>query len=185
MSRFACIASAVMTAPSSGSGPSSGLKWLISFALPDLATLSWRDHDARDVGDGGEQVHLLVPAGLGALALLAVHGDAAGGRERARDPRITAGSSQGCSGCGRNQPSSLSSRKHSAAGGFRFFRFFSCLVALCFRAARGVRGRDRGSSAASASAPVSAASNPSAIQSSPGAGTASDADGATRSPVTG
>ena len=41
MSRVACIASAVTTAPRSGSGSSSGLKCVTSFAFPDLATLSW------------------------------------------------------------------------------------------------------------------------------------------------
>jgi len=41
LSRFACMASLVTTVPTSGSGASSGLKWLISFALPALATLSW------------------------------------------------------------------------------------------------------------------------------------------------
>ncbi|MGH3200271.1 MAG: hypothetical protein ACRDNT_31115, partial [Streptosporangiaceae bacterium] len=69
MPLFDCIASLVTTAPSSGSGASSGLKRLISLALPDLAALVLADHDARRAGDGGEQVHLLAPAGLRALAL--------------------------------------------------------------------------------------------------------------------
>jgi hypothetical protein len=49
--------------------------------LPGLGDLILGDHDARRVGDGGEQVHLLLPAGLRALALLAVHGDRVPGRD--------------------------------------------------------------------------------------------------------
>ncbi|MGH3199155.1 MAG: hypothetical protein ACRDNT_25265, partial [Streptosporangiaceae bacterium] len=74
---------------------------------------------------------------------------------------MTAGSSHGRSGYGRNQPSSRSSRKRSAAGGFRF-RFFSVFFpsSSCrFAAAAAVTC---GSSAASAGAPVRAAPDPSA-----------------------
>ena len=95
---------------------------------------------------------------------------------------MTAGSSQGCSGCGRNQPSSLSSRNFSAAGGFRF-RFFAFFPssACRFAAAAAVTC---GSSAASASAPVSAASNSSGSRIS-GIRYSVRADGATRSPAGG
>ena len=42
--------------------------------LPGLGDLVLADDQAGDVGDHSEQVHLLVPAGLGELAFLAVHG---------------------------------------------------------------------------------------------------------------
>ena len=80
-----------------------------------------------------------------------------------------------------------SSRKLSAAGGFRFlflfFRFSSlvrCSSARCAAYAAGTAG----SSAASATHAVSAASNPSGSIIS-GSLPSVDADGATRSPVRG
>ena len=75
---------------------------------------------------------------------------------------VTAGSSHGCSGCGRNQPPSRSWRKLPAAGGFCFRFFFSFFFpgSSCrFAAAAAVTC---GASAASASAAVRAASSSSA-----------------------
>ena len=42
--------------------------------LPGLGNLVLADDQAGDVGDHGEQVHFPLPAGLGELAFLAVHG---------------------------------------------------------------------------------------------------------------
>ena len=55
--------------------------------LAGLGNLVLRDHDAGGMGDGGEQVDFLVPAGLGAFALLAVHGHGVAGRDMPRIPR--------------------------------------------------------------------------------------------------
>ena len=54
--------------------------------LAGLGDLVLRDHDAGGMGDGGEQVDFLLPAGLGALALLAVHGHGVPGRDMPRIP---------------------------------------------------------------------------------------------------
>ena len=96
-----------------------------------------------------------------------------------------AGSSHGCCGCGRNQPSSRSSRNFSAAGGFGFlfFRRSSsprCCSARCAAYAAGTAG----SSAAAATAADSAASSSSA-SSSLASLPSIDADGDARSPVRG
>ena len=55
--------------------------------LAGLGDLVLRDHDAGGMGDGGEQVDFLLPAGLRALALLAVHGHGVPGRDMPRIPR--------------------------------------------------------------------------------------------------
>jgi hypothetical protein len=43
--------------------------------LAGLGHLVLADHQPGDMGDGAEQVHLLLPAGLGELALLAIDRD--------------------------------------------------------------------------------------------------------------
>ena len=98
---------------------------------------------------------------------------------------VTAGSSHGWAGCGRNQPSWRSSRKAAAAGGFRFLFFCRsscsrCCSARCAAYAAGIAG----SSASAATAPVRAVSSSSA-SSSLASLSSIDADGATRSPVRG
>jgi len=111
--------------------------------LAGLRDLVLGDHDARHVGDGREQVHLPVPAGLGALALLPVHRDALACRDvpgiasdggieprvgRVRpEPAVLAFLPEGR--CGRRLPLPV------------LLPFF--LLALLFRAVRGIRGRDR------------------------------------------
>ena len=109
--------------------------------LPGLGDLVLADHDAGDVGDRGEQVHLLLPAGLGALALLAVDRDALA---RGNVPGIPAG--------GGVQPGVLRVRPEPAVlpllpEGFRGRRLpllpLLLLLALLLRAVRGIRGRDR------------------------------------------
>ena len=181
MSRFACIASLVTTAPSSGSGASSGRKWLISFALPDLATLSCAITMPGVWVTAASRWTFLFPPALAPLRSLPSTATACRAGTCPRSP-VTAGSSHGCSGCGRNQPSSRSWRKLPAAGAFcfRFFSFFPS--SFCrFAAAAAVTC---GSSAASASAPVRAASSSSASRPS-GTRYSVRADGATRSPVAG
>ena len=110
--------------------------------LPGLRDLVLADHDAGDVGDRGEQVHLLLPAGLGALAFLAVDGDA-----------LACGNVPGIPACGRVQPGVLRVRPEPAVLPFltevlRGRRLpllpLLLLLALLLRAVRGVRGRDRG-----------------------------------------
>src|SRR5271165_3281578 len=142
------------------------------------------DHDPGHVGDGGEQVHLLVLAVFRALALLAVDGDALACGNVSRGPHA-AGSSQGWAGCGRNHPSSRSSRNASAAGGLRFlfFCFPSCSRCCSARCAAYAAGT-AGSSARTATAAVSAASNSSGSTSF-GSLSSIDADGAAASPSAG
>ena len=152
--------------------------------LPGLRDLILGDHDARDVGDRGEQVHFLLPAGLGELALLPSTATPWRAGTWPGSPQA-AGSSHGCSGCGRNQPSSRSSRNFSAAGGFGFlfFRrssFPRCCSARCAAYAAGTAG----SSAAAATAADSAASSSSA-SSSLASLPSIDADGDARTPVRG
>ena len=182
LSLFACIASVVTTVPASGSGPSRGLKWLISFAFPDLATLSWPITMPGVWVTAASRCTFFFPPALAPLRSLPSTATPWRAGTCPGSPH-TAGSSQGCCGCGRNQPSSLSSRKDSAAGGFRFFRFCSCSRCCSARRAAYAAGT-AGSSAASASAPASAASNSSA-SSIAGIRYSVRADGATRRPVTG
>ena len=117
---------------------------MISLALPDFANSVLGDDQARDVGDGGEQVHLLVLAGLGELAFLAVHGGGAAG-----------GHVPGIRQHGRIQPGmqrvraepAVPSLLPEALPGRRLpLPLLPVLIpgALLFRAVRGVRGRDRG-----------------------------------------
>ena len=152
----ACIASAVTTAPRSGSGSSSGLKCVTSFAFPDLATLFLADDQPGDVGDRPKQVHLLLPAGLGELAFLAVHRHRHPGRD------VT-----GVAGDRRVQPRVAGCRPEPAAGPglaqrVRGMWLAPLRAAVCCRAAaRAAAARDcaAGSSAAPATSPVSAASS--------------------------
>jgi hypothetical protein len=101
------------------------------------------DDQAGDVGDGGEQVHLLLPAGLGALALLSVHRDA-----------LACGNVPGIAGHGRVEPGVCRVRPEPAvlallaeAGGGRgpaLALLPPCLLlALLFRAVRGISGGNR------------------------------------------
>ena len=110
--------------------------------LPGFRDLVLGDHDARHVGDGGEEVHLLVPSGLGALAFLAVDGD-----------RPAGGNVPGIPGDGGVQPGVERVRPEPAvlpvlAEGFRGWRLPLLLpfllLAPLLRAVRGIRGRDRG-----------------------------------------
>ena len=62
--------------------------------LAGLGDLVLADHQAGDVGDRSQQVHLLLPAGLGELAFLAVHGHRGPGRAVSRvtgDRRVQPG----------------------------------------------------------------------------------------------
>ena len=140
MSLFACIASLVTTAPSSGSGASSGLKWLISFALPDLATLSCAITMPGEWVTAASRCTFLFPPAFAPLRSLPSTATPCRAGTCPGSP-VTAGSSHGCSGCGRNQPSSRSWRKPSAAGGFRF-RFFSAFFASSSFLLRRSHGRD-------------------------------------------
>jgi len=171
------MASAVTRTSFSGSGASSGLKWLISFAFPALATLSWAATIPGTWVTAASRCTFLFPP---ALAPLRSFPSTATARRAGTWPGspVTAGSSHGCCGCGRNQPSSVSSRKLSAAGGFRllFFRFSSCprcCPARCAAYAAGIAG----SSAIAARHADSAASNSSASSSFPSLSSI-DADGA-------
>ena len=141
------------------------------------------DDQARDVGDG-EQVHLLVLAGLGELAFLAVHGGGAAG-----------GHVPGIRQHGRVQPGVQRVRPEPAVPSFlpealRGRRLLLPLLPvlipgpLLFRAVRGVRGRDCGIERGLRDARGRAASNPSGSIIS-GSLPSVDADGATRSPVRG
>ena len=138
------------------------------------------------MGDRGEQVHLLLPAGLGALALLAVDGDAPA---RGNVPGIPA--------YGGVEPGVLRVRPEPAVlpflpEGFRGRRLpllplllLPPLTQMIKQArAPAYAAGTAGSSAASASAPASAASNSSA-SSIAGIRYSVRADGATRRPVTG
>ena len=123
--------------------------------LPGLGDLVLADDQPGDVGDRPQQVHLLLPAGLGELAFLAVHRHRHPGRDVTGSP-VTAGSSHGWPGAARNQPPARVSRSASAACGRRR------RAAVCCRAAaRAAAARDcaAGSSAAPATSPVSAASS--------------------------
>ena len=109
--------------------------------LAGLGDLVLGDDQAGDVGDGGEQVHLLVPASLGELAFLAVHGDRAAG-----------GHVPGIAGHGRVQPGVERVRPEPAVLPL-LPEALRCrlpllplflLLALLPRAVRGIRGRDRG-----------------------------------------
>ena len=102
------------------------------------------DDDPGSMGDGGEQVHLPVPAGFRALALLAVDRDALA---RGNVPGIPAGSGV--------QPRVLRVRPEPAVLPFLPERLrgrrlplpllpLFLLLALLLRAVRGIRGRDSG-----------------------------------------
>ena len=102
------------------------------------------DDQAGDVGDGGEQVHLLLPARLGELAFLPVHGDCLAG-----------GHVPGITGHGRVQPGvqrvrpepAVAALVPEAARGRRLpppLPAVFLLLALLVPAVRGVRGRDCG-----------------------------------------
>ena len=140
---FACMASVVTTVPSSGSGASSGLVAHL-VRLPGLRDPVLADHDPRDVGDRGEQVHLLVPAGLGALAFLSRRPRRPGVRERARDPRRRPDPATGAAGAAGTSrppaPHGISPRPAARLPLLPPFLFSPLLL----RAVRGVRGRDRG-----------------------------------------
>ncbi len=134
----------VTTVPASGSGASSGLKRLISFALPALATLSWGDDQAGNVRDGGEQVHLLLPARFRALALLAVHRDRAA---RGHVPGIPAHSGiEPWMGRVRPEPAVLALLPEGRRSRRLLFPLLPPFPLLCllFGAVRGIRGRDAG-----------------------------------------
>ena len=112
--------------------------------LPGFRDPVLADHDPGHVGDGGEQVHLLVLAGLRALALLPVDGDSLA---RGNVPGIAAG-------CGfqprvlrvRPEPAVLPllpERLRARRLPLPLLPLFLLLMPL-FRAVRGIRGRDRG-----------------------------------------
>jgi len=112
--------------------------------LPGLGDLVLGGHDPGHMGDRGEQVHLLVPAGLGALAFLPVDGD-----------RAACGDVAGIAGDGGVQPRVLRVRPEPAVICFlpealRRRRLpppvlpLFLLPALLPRAVRRIRGRDRG-----------------------------------------
>jgi len=115
-----------------------GLEVADLIRLPGLGDLVLADHDAGGMGDRGEQVHLLLPAGLGALALLAVDGDA-----------LARGNVPGIPAYGGVEPGVLRVRPEPAVlpflpEGSRGRRLpLLLLLALLLRPARGVRGRDR------------------------------------------
>ena len=184
MSLFACMASLVMTVPASGSGASRGLKWLISFAFPALATLSWPITIPGTWVTAASRCTFLFWPDFAPLRSLPSTATPWRAGTCPGSPHA-AGSSHGCCGWGRNQPSGLSSRNASAADGFRFrfFRFPSCLCRCSARCAEYAAGT-AGSSAIAATAAVRAASNSSA-SSSPGSRSSIDADGAARFPVRG
>ena len=153
--------------------------------LAGLGDLVLGDDHAGGVGDGGEQVHLLVPAGLGALAFLAVHGHGVPGGDVPGIPRDR-GIQPGVERV-RPEPAVLPLLRGSSPPPALRFRFFSLLppAPCCRRAVRGIRGRDlRDPARAAATPPVRAASNSSASSSFPTLSSI-DADGATRSPVRG
>jgi len=179
-----CMASAVTRTPPRGRGSSSGRKCVTSFAFPAFATLSWAmTRPGTWVTAASRWTFLFWPA---LASLRSLPSTAAAGRAGTwPGSPVTAGSSQGWDGCGRNQPSSRSSRKLPAAGGFRFpfFRFSSrlrCPSRRCAAYAAGIAG----SSAACARHADSAASSPSASI-MPGSRSSVLADGAARSPVRG
>ena len=143
MSRFACIASLVTTAPSSGSGASSGRKWVISFALrtgPCPARSRCRGWVTAASSD------FLVRAGLAPCALLPSTATAWRPglpripRDRGIQPRVRGGPD-------RRPPAPRGSRRCSSC-----FRFFSSSSPP---SAASPPGRTR-ASAASASAAVAA-----------------------------
>ncbi len=184
MSLFACMASLVTTVPSSGSGASSGLKRLISPALPDCAALPCAITIPGTRVTAASRCTFFLPPALAPLRSLPPAATPWRAGTCPGSP-VTAGSSQGRAGCGRNRPSPLSSRKPAAAGGFRFLfpRCFSCsrcCSARCAAQAAGIAG----SSAIAARAAGSAASSSSASSSLPGLSSIG-ADGAARSPVRG
>jgi hypothetical protein len=173
-----------MRTPSSGSGASSGFKVGDLVRLACFRDLVLGDHDARHAGDGREQVHLLLPAGLGALALLPVDRDA-----------LACGDVPGIAGDGGIEPGVAGVRPEPAVLAFlpegrpdRAASASSSSAVLPARAAvpRGAAyaAGIAGSSASAATAPVRAASSSSA-SSSLASLSSIDADGATRSPVRG
>ena len=130
--------------------------------LPGLGDLVAADHQPGDVGDRPQQVHLLLPAGLGELAFLAVHRHRHPGRDvtwfagdRRVQPRVA--------GCRPDQPSagSRAARPRHAAGAA------APPCAAGPRHARAARDCAAGSSAAPATSPVSAASSSSGSRRSP------------------
>ena len=112
--------------------------------LPGLRDLVLADHEPRHVGNRGEQVHLLVPAGPGALAFLPVDRDAlacgnvpgipAGGGVQPRVPRV------------RPEPAVLPLLTEALRGRRLPLPFLPplLLLALLLRAVRGIRCRNRG-----------------------------------------
>ena len=123
--------------------------------LPGLGNLVLADDQPGDVGDRRQQVYLILPAGLGELAFLAVHRHRHPGRDvtgvagdRRVQPRVA--------GC-RPEPAVGPGLAQRVRGMWRRGRAAVC----CRAAARAAAARDcaAGSSAAPATSPVSAASS--------------------------
>jgi len=181
-SRWVCIASAVMTTPARGSGSSSGLKWVISFALPALATLSWPITSPVIWVTAPSRCTLVFPPALASLRSLPSTATA-GRAGRWPGSPVMAGSSHGWPGAARTRPSGLVSRSASPAGGLQC-RFFFPPPGLPAAARAAIRAATRGSSAVGAAHADSPASSSSA-SSRAGSRPSVDADGGSYSLVRG
>ena len=179
------MASLVTTAPSSGSGASSGLKWLISLAFPALATLSWAITMPGTWVTAASRCTFLFPPAFAPLRSLPSTATPWRAGTCPGSPQA-AGSSQGWAGCGRNQPSSRSSRKLAAG---RRLPLPLLLPFLPARAAvpRGARHTRPGPPGPARARPRPPSARPRTRPGPAASGSLSsiDADGATRSPVRG
>ena len=154
--------------------------------LPGLGDPVLGDDQAGDVSDRGEQVHLLLPARFGALALLAVDGDRG---PRGNVPGIPArGGIKPGMGRVRPEPAVFPLLREAGRGRRLPLSPLPSFLLSCplFRAVRSIRGRDPGSSAIPATAAETARprTRPRSSRNFPSLSSI-DADGATRSPVRG
>src|SRR5215470_1481178 len=118
LARVVCIASAVTSTSCRGSGSSSGWKWLVSLALPCLATRSWLITSPLAWVIAASRCTLGCPPTLARLRSLPSTATA-GRAGRWPESPIRIGSSQGWVGAARTHPSSRVWRSACAADGLR------------------------------------------------------------------